>query len=171
MFCVNRLCVLNASLTCYAVFSLLCCLPPVVCVDVFMWWMCHIVSHVSPSAFHNSSLMFVVQCFVSVCFCPLPSLASLPSPLSPISSLSHTRCTSTYNITCTCACMHTHTPLACHLVGSLISSSLVVFAPSFSVFNSPSYPPFLALSIVDHDLTRQNLASSPFFLNANTGMW
>ncbi len=110
------------------------------------------------------------------CFCPLPSLASLPCPLlslslslalslsPPLLSLppSHTRCTSTCNITCTCACMHTHTPLACHLVGSLISSSLVVSAPSFSAFNSPSYPPFLALSIVDHDLTRQNLASSLF---------
>lgn len=35
MFCVNRLCVLNASRTCYVVFSLLYCLPPVVCVDVF----------------------------------------------------------------------------------------------------------------------------------------
>lgn len=100
--------------------------------------------------------------FCLCCFCPLPSLALLLSSLSPSLSLTHTRCTSTCSITCTCACMHTHTPLACHLAGPLISSSLVVFAPSFSAFNSPSYPPFLALSIVDHDLTRQNLASSLF---------
>lgn len=100
--------------------------------------------------------------FCLCCFCPLPSLALLLSSLSPPLSLTHTRCTSTCSITCTCACMHTHTPLACHLAGPLISSSLVVFAPSFSAFNSPSYPPFLALSIVDHDLTRQNLASSLF---------
>lgn len=96
------------------------------------------------------------------CFCPLPSLAFLLSSHSPSLPLGHTRCTSTCSITCTCACMHTHTPLACHLAGPLISSSLVVFTPSFSAFNSPSYPPFLALSIVDHDLTRQNLASSLF---------
>lgn len=67
-----------------------------------------------------------------------------PPPRSPLLCLSpsHSRCTSTCNITCTSACMHTYTLLACHLVGSLISSSLVVFAPSFSAFNSPSYPPF-----------------------------
>ena len=77
-------------------------------------------------------------------FCPPPSCTSLPCPplLSPHSPLSHTRCTSTCCITCTRACMHTHAPLACHSVGPLISSSLVVLAPFFSAFNSPSCPLF-----------------------------
>lgn len=96
---------------------------------------------VSPSALYKSSLMSVVQCFVSAAvFSPAVPYFPRPSPLP----VSHTRCTGTCNMTCTCACMHTHThtPPACHLVVSLISSSLVVFAPSFSAFNSASYPSF-----------------------------
>lgn len=153
MFCVNKLRVLNASLTCYAWFSVPSCLLPVVCVDVFKRWMCHIVSHAC------LSLMFVVQCFVSAAFLPFhPSLPCPPCPLFPTLPLSvlPTRCTSPYKIACICARTHTHTPPACHLVGSVISSSLVVFAPSFSAFNSPSYPPFLARSLTDQNLTQQN---------------
>lgn len=121
----------------------------VVCVQLFVLMLS---SHVSPSAFHKNSLMFVVQCFVSSIPCFSPLLLSLPP------SASYTRCTSTCNIMCTRACLHTHTPLACHLAGSLISSYLVVFAPSFSAFNSPFYPPFSCS--LHRDLTQQNLASS-----------
>lgn len=146
---------LNASLTCYSVFFLAYCVPPVVCVDVFSDE-CAALSRMSL----HQPFVRAHLCLWSNVLSPLllsPSIPRFPTLSSPPSlSLSHTRCTSTCNISCTCACMHTHTPLACHLVGSLISSSLVVFAPSFSAYNSPSYPPFLALSITDHDLTRQN---------------
>lgn len=84
----------------------------------FARWMCCIVLHVSPSAFHKSSLMCAVQCFVSAEFVPFPFLA-------------HTRCA------------HIHTTPACHLVGTLISSSLALFfTPSLSAFNLPSLSSF-----------------------------
>lgn len=85
----------------------------------FARWMCCIVLHVSPSAFHKSSLMCAVQCFVSAEFVPFPSFA-------------HTRCA------------HIHTTPACHLVGTLISSSLVLFffTPSLSAFNLLSLSSF-----------------------------
>ena len=124
-----------------------------------------IVSHVSPSAFHKSSLMFVVQCFVSVAFVPLHPFTSISSSLLTPSILNQVHKHVQHTHTHTCASMHTHTNTqqACLPAGPLISSSLVVFAPSFSAFNSaPLVLLFRALSIAHHDLTRQNLASSLF---------
>lgn len=145
---VNRLRALCASLTCYAVVSLLLFTSSCLC-WCFEWWMCCIVSHV----IHRNSLMFVVQCFVYdafVLFHPLiPCCPALSVSFCLSLSLSHTRCTSTCNIIRIHARAHAHTPTACHLAGCLISSYLVGFTTSsFSAFNSPSYPPFLALSIV-----------------------
>ncbi len=138
MFCENRLCVLIASLTCYAAFSSHYCLPPVVFVDVFTDE-CAALSHMSL----HQPFIKAHLCLWSNVLSLLLLSPSIPCPLLLLSLfLSHTRCTSTCNLTCTSACMHTHPPLACHLVGSLISSSLVVFAPSFSAFNSPLYPLF-----------------------------
>lgn len=71
----------------------------------------------------------------SILYCPPLSCSPLIPSVTP--GARGTCC-----ITCTCACMHTHAPLACHPVGPVISSSPVVFAPFFSVFNSPSCPPF-----------------------------
>lgn len=126
--------------------------------------MCRFVSHVSPSAFRKSSLMFVFQCFVSVAFVPLPSLASLPSPPLPLClAVSHNQVHKHVQHPAH-MCMHAHTYTAG--LSSIWLSDLFIscgfFAPSFSAFNSPSYPPLLALSITDHDLTRQNLASNLF---------
>lgn len=79
--------------------------------------------------------MFCLRCRFLPC-CPLlpPSLAS-----PCVSYQVHRHMQHDVHM---CMHAHTHTPPACHLVVSLISSSLVVFAPSFSAFNSASYPSF-----------------------------
>ena len=99
----------------------------------------------------HPSFITAYQCFVSVAnvpFYPLLPFSSL-SPLSSESLLLKPGAGSHKHIhTSTPAHTHTHThtlahtPVACHLFGTVISSSLVVSTPSFSAFNSLFYPPF-----------------------------
>lgn len=132
-FYANRQSVANASLTCSDVFSSPCCFLPHVCVGV------------CGNECISLSLMSLYQPLVRDVWClPLnvlsllllsPSIPNIPPfPLT----LSLANLTSAYNFICTCACTHAH-PLACHSVGPLISSSLVVSVPSFSAFNTPPF--------------------------------
>lgn len=82
MFCVNRLCVglLNTSLTCYAVVSLLYCLPPVVCVDVFS----DECAALSSMSLHQPFIRAHLCCLWTNVLSPLHLSPSIPCFHSPL---------------------------------------------------------------------------------------
>lgn len=138
MFCVNSLsvCLVNTSLTCYAAGCS--CLPPVVCVDVLR------------DECAALSCMSLHQPFIRAHLCARSNVLS-PLNLSPFHSLlipgAHTYTQHRLVIWLALWSLHLWRFFSLHLCQPLIC---------------PPYPPFLALapSILDHDLTQQNLTSS-----------